>query len=382
MDFELSDEQGFLQEAARDALGRVQTVAAARAALEREPLPDLWETATTAGWTGLLVTEERGGAGLGPLEAMLVAAEGGRVLASTGLLGHLPASALVSSAAGQEALAGELASGAKRAAYVPAKPGDWSTDPERGARRGEAFTLRDGKLSGAAYWVPDAAGADVLVAVTGEGHAVVVTAPPAIEPIIAYDATHPLGHVVLDGVDAVKLDVPADAAAGAWWLAQALLAAEALGAVEECLRSSVEYAKERYTFGRAIGSYQAIKHALVEVLRRMENARSLIYYAGWAGEFAPEEFPLGASAARVAAGDAFDFASREVIAVHGGIGATWEHDAPLFFRRAQLSRRLVGGSSGAKEAVADALLSGHPAATADVAATELGQEGAAASAAA
>ena len=54
------------------------------------------------------------------------------------------------------------------------------------------------------------------------------------------------------------------------------------------------YAKERFTFGRAIGSYQAVKHELVEILRRTDNARSLMYYAGWAAQDRPEEFPLAA----------------------------------------------------------------------------------------
>jgi alkylation response protein AidB-like acyl-CoA dehydrogenase len=119
---------------------------------------------------------------------------------------------------------------------------------------------------------------------------------------------------------------------------------------------SVAYAKERFTFGRAIGSYQAVKHGLVEILRRQENARSLMYYAGWARQDAPGEFPLAASAARVAAGGALDYAARENISVHGGIGATWEHDAPLYFRRAQLSRRLLGGTGGATDRVAGELL--------------------------
>ena len=65
---------------------------------------------------------------------------------------------------------------------------------------------------------------------------------------------------------------------------------------------AVAYAKERFTFGRAIGSYQAVKHALTEVLRLLENARSLLYYAGWACGDRPDEFPLAASAARSAAG--------------------------------------------------------------------------------
>ena len=75
-------------------------------------------------------------------------------------------------------------------------------------------------------------------------------------------------------------------------------------------------------------------------------------HGGWARESAPEEFPLAASAARSAAGEALDFAARAMIEVHGGIGATWEHDAPLFFRRAELSRRLLGGTRDATDRVA------------------------------
>ena len=141
------------------------------------------------------------------------------------------------------------------------------------------------------------------------------------------------------------LDAPEESLAGAWHLAQALIAAESLGSVETALDVSVAYAKERHTFGRAIGSYQAVKHSLTEVLRQLENGRSLLYYAGWARAGAPAEFPLAASAARSVAGRALDQAARTMISVHGGIGATWEHDAPLYFRRAQLSRRLLGGTA-------------------------------------
>jgi alkylation response protein AidB-like acyl-CoA dehydrogenase len=152
------------------------------------------------------------------------------------------------------------------------------------------------------------------------------------------------------------LDVPEASLAAAWHLAQALLAAESIGSVETALDVSVAYAKERHTFGRAIGSYQAVKHSLTEVLRQLENGRSLLYYAGWARNGAPGEFPLAASCARSVAGRALDHAARTMISVHGGIGATWEHDAPLYFRRAQLSRRLLGGTGGATDRVAQELL--------------------------
>src|SRR5205085_1629464 len=80
------------------------------------------------------------------------------------------------------------------------------------------------------------------------------------------------------------------------------------------------------------------------------------YYAGWARGGAPSEFPLAASAARSVAGRALDTAARTMISVHGGIGATWEHDAPLYFRRAQLTRRLLGGTASATDRVAGELM--------------------------
>jgi alkylation response protein AidB-like acyl-CoA dehydrogenase len=173
---------------------------------------------------------------------------------------------------------------------------------------------------------------------------------------VRYDATRALGHVTLDAAPATRLDVGPEQLARAWYLAQSVLAAEAVGAAEATLEMAVAYAKERFTFGRAIGSYQAIKHGLTEVLRLLENARSLLYYAGWAFADRPAEFPLAASAARSAAGRALDYAARQNITTHGGIGATWEHDAPLYFRRAQLTRRLLGGNADATDRVAGELL--------------------------
>jgi alkylation response protein AidB-like acyl-CoA dehydrogenase len=220
-------------------------------------------------------------------------------------------------------------------------------------------------LDGVVAFVPDAPGADLLVAIgeTEDGAPVAVAvasdaAGVTVEAVTRYDATRSLGHVTFAEARGRRLDVGPDVLAGAWYLAQALIAAESLGAVQTCLDVSVAYAKQRFTFGRAIGSYQAIKHELTEVLRRLENSRGLEYYAGWARESKPEEFPLAASAARSAAGQALDLAARAMINVHGGIGATWEHDAPLFFRRAQLSRRLLGGTEDATDRVAEQTLAG------------------------
>jgi len=367
MDFDLSYEQGLLREAARGALARHKTVEAARAALEDPTaLPDLWPTAVDAGWPGLLIGDEHGGAGLGAFDALLVAEECGRVLAAVPLLGLIPATAILDTA-GDESLPA-IAQGDLRPAYVPVRPpGDvesgWTVDPRRGFARPPAphATVDGGTvtLHGDVAFVPDAPGAGLLVGIgvtdAGDPVAVAVAADApgvTVEPVKRYDATRSLGHVSFAGARGRRLEADEVALADAWYLAQALIAAESLGAVQTCLEVSVAYAKERFTFGRAIGSYQSIKHELTEVLRQLENARGLQYYAGWARDAEPAQFPLAASAARSAAGHALDYASRSMINVHGGIGATWEHDAPLFYRRAQLSARLVAGTDDATDRVA------------------------------
>jgi alkylation response protein AidB-like acyl-CoA dehydrogenase len=380
MNLSLSDEQVFLREAARGTLSRFKTFEAIREALDGDAaaLPDLWPAAKEAGWPGLLISEEHGGAGLDAFDAMLVLGECGRVLAPIALLGHLPATAILNDSPAGASLLEPLATGERRAAYLPVSPPDdvsqkWTVDPASGKQRGAAPTATadgDGaRVSGQLAFVPDAPGADLLVGVAlpaptpdglvGKPVGVAIEAGGSgvsVEATTRYDASRSLGHVTLKDAPATVLDASEQSLASAWYLAQSLVAAESLGSVETALDVSVEYAKERHTFGRAIGSYQAVKHSLTEVLRQLDNGRSLLYYAGWARGGAPAEFPLAASAARSVAGRALDQGSRTMISVHGGTGATWEHDAPLYFRRAQLTRRLLGGTNAATDRVAGELL--------------------------
>jgi len=370
MNLALSDEQEFLREAARGALSRFKTVEAAREGLEGGERPDLWPTAVDAGWPGLLVDEEHGGAGLSVFDAMLVAEETGRFLAGVPLISHLQATSVLNGS-GHEALAA-AAAGEQRAAFVPARPpGDretsWTIDPASGLERaplpvaavdGDAVTI-----DGVAHWVLDAPGADLFVvpAQTADGTFVVAAIPAAsvsVETVLRYDATRSLGHVTLAGARGTVVHAGPEAVERAWYVGQSLLAAESVGTVDTILEMALTYAKERFTFGRTIGSYQAIKHGLVEILRLRENARSLLYWAGYAAGDVPDEFAMAASCARTAGSKALDFAAQRNIATHGGIGATWEHDAPLYFRRAQLSRRLLGGAADAADRVAGELIAG------------------------
>src|SRR5436309_13378535 len=195
MNFALSDEQEFLREAARGALSRHKTIEAAREALE-DPgaLPDLRSTVVEAGWPGLLIDEERGGAGLGVFDAMLVSEECGRVLAAVPLLGLVPATAVLNAAA-DESLA-QIAAGELRAVYVPARPPSelepgWTAEPRAGLRRAEAPRATvigdEVVLDGGVAFVPDAPGAELLVAIgetlDGEPGAVAIPLSAAGVPV-------------------------------------------------------------------------------------------------------------------------------------------------------------------------------------------------------
>jgi alkylation response protein AidB-like acyl-CoA dehydrogenase len=349
----LSDEQDFLAEAASGLLERQDTLVAAREALDGAPAPSLWELAIEAGWTGLLIGEDADGTGLGAYEAMLVLEACGAVLADARLLGHLPASALLELGEAEADLRAALASGERRAAFV---------DGARGERDAPLWARREGDallLEGEVPMVLDAPEADVLVVVgcDPDGHSLAgllegEDAAAVIEPRPAYDATRSLGVARFHGVRVGALEIAPDRVADGRHLQRALLAAEAVGAADACLKMAREYAVDRHAFGRAIGSYQAIKHKLVEMLRRIEGARSLLVYAGRAWEDGSGEFALAANAARVAASDALDYAAPENIFIHGGLGATWEHDAQLYYRRAEVSRRLAGGAEAAADEVA------------------------------
>ena len=363
MNFDLSDEQRMLREAARDALARLGGVEAARAAREGTPLPDLWPTACTAGWTGLLAAEQHGGAGLDVFDAMLVLEECGRRLSGAGLIGHLVATRLLTRAGADDVLPA-LATGDARAAIVLAEPPAWTVDADGpGERRAPVpFAVPcsgvDVRVTGVAGYQIDAAGADLLVVparLDGVVRPVLVRADAiglTVFPTPRGDLSRPIARVALHAAPGHLLDAGEDELADAWDVAQALLAADALGVSAAVLEIGVAYAKERHAFGRPIGSYQAVKHQLVEILRHVETTRDLCFYAGYAAEARPQELSLASACARFAAENAAGYATRTCIAVLGGIGATWEHDAPFYWRRAQLSRLLAGGVRGAADRVA------------------------------
>jgi alkylation response protein AidB-like acyl-CoA dehydrogenase len=124
-------------------------------------------------------------------------------------------------------------------------------------------------------------------------------------------------------------------AAAALDRAAVLTAFEQVGGADRCLAIAKDYALTRFAFGRQIGSYQAIKHKLADMYVNNELARSNAYFGAWALSTGARELPLAAAAARVSATQAFDYAAKEMIQIHGGIGFTWEADCHFFYKRSR-----------------------------------------------
>jgi len=171
------------------------------------------------------------------------------------------------------------------------------------------------------------------------------------------DLTRQLASIEFSGAAARRL-VCEDAAAAlsrAVDLSWVALAAEQLGGLQKCLDMSVDYAKARAQFGRPIGSFQAVKHLCTDMHVAMELGRSVLRYAAWAADEAPDQLPEAAGLARAYCSQAFFKVAADTIQVHGGIGFTWEHDAHLYYRRAKSSELLMGGPAQVREQLAERL---------------------------
>jgi acyl-CoA dehydrogenase len=122
-----------------------------------------------------------------------------------------------------------------------------------------------------------------------------------------------------------------------------------VGGAEAAMWMARDYALQRQAFGRAIGSYQAIKHKLADCYVKLELARSNAYYGAMMLSENGADLAVAAAAARVAATEAYDFASKENIQTHGGIGFTWEADTQFHLRRARLMALSIGGPMAWKD---------------------------------
>ena len=142
----------------------------------------------------------------------------------------------------------------------------------------------------------------------------------------------------------------------AWHAIAVMAAAESVGVAARVTETTVDYAKERKQFGRAIGSYQAVSHACAQMFLETEGARNVTYWAAWALDHDPETAYMAANCAKAYASDAAVNVARSALQVHGGIGFTWEHDLHLFLKRAEANAHAYGDAGWHREQVAAALL--------------------------
>ncbi|MER7084039.1 acyl-CoA dehydrogenase family protein, partial [Saccharopolyspora kobensis] len=138
-------------------------------------------------------------------------------------------------------------------------------------------------------------------------------------------------------------------------LAAVALSAEQLGGMAKVLEMTAEYAKVRVQFGRAIGSYQGVKHRLADMHSALEQAGAAVRYAAWAADADPQELPLAAALVQVLVAPANFQAAADAVQLHGGIGYTWEHDAHLYYKRAKASELLLGTPDQNRARLADLL---------------------------
>ena len=135
-------------------------------------------------------------------------------------------------------------------------------------------------------------------------------------------------------------------------LGRICLASEQLGASEAVLEKTQKYVLERQQFGRQIGSFQAVKHRLADMMVLNEAAKSAAWYAACAADELPEELPIAAATAMVVTTRALKRNSKNMIQLHGGMGFTWECDAHLYLKRAEYSSRIMGAGAVHRETLA------------------------------
>ena len=373
MQFAHSEEQQLIRESARSLLSTRAGPARLRAVLERPGGydADLWRTIGELGWTGLAIPQAYGGAGLGWVELCILQEELGRwLVASPFFATSALAAPLISSSGAEEqraTLLPRIASGTVRIAC--ALSGTDGRPPCDGVTatlesRGTGFTL-----SGVSDFVIHADSAELLLVLAraplsqgAEGISLAAipanTAGVTIQPHVMLDLTRPMSRVKLSGVSVGReqlLGEPGTAGAAVEEtldLARIALASEALGGAERVLEMTTAYVKERLQFGRPVGSFQAVKHRLADMMIEVEAAKSAAWYAACVADERREELAEAAAIAKSYCCDAFFDCAANAIQLHGGIGFTWEHEVHRYFKRARATATLLGSPAWQRERLA------------------------------
>jgi alkylation response protein AidB-like acyl-CoA dehydrogenase len=365
MVFEFTDEQLALRDAVRSFASAVSPESAIRKVLETESGYDaqVWgRMADEVGLQGLIIPSEYGGAGAGMVEQAVVLDELGRALYPGPYLSTVLATCAILAAADettrQDLLPG-IASGECIATLAVAEAGGrWD---ESSVMSTAAPGAHGWSLTGTKQYVTDGLTADLVViaARTSDGvelFAVRADAPGQTRtPLTVFDLTRRLATVTLDETPGRRLatgPLDPDVFGHVLDLARVATSAEQAGTARAVLDMAVQYAKDRVQFGRAIGSFQAIKHLVADALLDVESAVSAAYYAAWAAADENPELATVAPLAKAFCSDTALKAAELNIQVHGGIAFTWEHSAHLYYRRAKSSAQLWGDAGSHRDLLA------------------------------
>jgi 3-oxochol-4-en-24-oyl-CoA dehydrogenase len=377
MNFDFSDDQKTLREELRRMLQRESPPAKAREAIDQglSHQADLWRHLVDVGATGLMLPEDSGGAGLGAMELCVAAEELGRQLAAVPYAStmYLATQALLlgASADQQAHWLPRVASG-EVATLAGLEALDGSSAPQALAAQGEETSIlrfQAGVLRGEASLVPDGSAAAWAVvrahAADGSVCWVVAELDSSVTRRLlpTRDPSRPWAALHFNGTPAQALDAVVDLPAFEQRLrcrAAVLTAFEALGGADAALEMAAAYARERVAFGRAIGSYQGIKHKLADLYTANQLARVHAWYGAWAlacDASAPHAaLAEAAAAALVSCTRAYTRAAEEALHVHGGMGYTWEADCHLHVRRARQLAVWLGSDLQWASTLADSLV--------------------------
>ncbi|WP_433598234.1 acyl-CoA dehydrogenase family protein [Nocardia sp. CA-135953] len=358
MDYQFSEEH----DAFRAMLAELcEAKAAPRACYDDGASHDmaLWRTLADVGATGLAIPAEFDGAEAGVIEQMIVAEELGRTVAPVPYLGHTVAAHVIVRAGDDDQrkrLLGPLALGEMIGAYVPASAWDGPITTTASSNGGEWH------LDGSIPWIVDAAAAGLVVlpADTDHGPRWFVVHDPELQVLPTVDRTRPLASLEMSGrsaellIGAKEFAPVADSSAA---LLLTLAAAEASSIAARALELTSAYTTQRHQFGLPIGTFQAVKHRLADMLVEVENSRSAVYGAAWALADGRDPRRAVAMAQAVATANAVDVVS-SAIQLHGGIGVTWENDLHLYLRRAKSLQLAFGASWWHLDRLAQLLLDG------------------------
>lgn len=364
MNFDFSDEQKSLQHDVQRVLRDQSPLDVCRGVLEGGDLfsRPLWTEVASLGWPAIALPEAYGGVGLGYLELCVLAEELGRSLAPIPFSSSVYLFAEMLQRGGSEQQKSywlpKIAAGECIGSLAYA---DGFGFPAHGQ---SDVTLRSGRLTGTKWPVADGAIAQVALVLacdeSGENQLCLVELDGegvTCETMAAIDPSRPMARLCFENAECEVLPE-----GDHWQLFQSVLDAaavlfafEQVGGADRCLEIAVEFSRERAAFGRVIGSFQAIKHKLADMYVNNQLARGNAYYGAWALSSGASELPLAAAVARVSSTEAFEYAARESLQVHGGMGFTWEADCHLFLRRSRTLAVNIGGVDMWKARVSDEL---------------------------